>query len=179
LSHIPILDIDTWQHAYYLQYYNLKADYLIAIWNVINFNEAERRFVAASSSPLKAMEHRRTSPSPPRTPSQSCTWNRLRRLAALEYRSALRAVCLDRFTTSLSLSYTIMIYAFISFRGHRSRCTFSHRRTGAKSVHQRVRTSACARLGVIAGKADYLTAIWNDINFYEAERRFVEAVKPA
>ncbi|RPD68164.1 hypothetical protein L226DRAFT_540942, partial [Lentinus tigrinus ALCF2SS1-7] len=43
----------------------------------------------------------------------------------------------------------------------------------------RVRTSACARLGVIAGKADYLTAIWNDINFYEAERRFVEAVKPA
>ncbi|RPD68165.1 hypothetical protein L226DRAFT_366607 [Lentinus tigrinus ALCF2SS1-7] len=75
------------------------------------------RSASACTPPIS--QQRRTSPSPPRTPSQSCTWNRLRRLAALEYRSALRAVCLDRFTTSLSLSYTIMIDACISFRGHR------------------------------------------------------------
>ncbi|KAH9884413.1 superoxide dismutase mitochondrial [Cubamyces lactineus] len=48
LSHVPIIGIDIWEHAFYLQYHNVKADYLTAIWNVINFKEAERRFVEAS-----------------------------------------------------------------------------------------------------------------------------------
>ncbi|TBU26582.1 superoxide dismutase mitochondrial [Dichomitus squalens] len=48
LSHVPIIGIDIWEHAFYLQYQNVKADYLTAIWNVINFKEAERRFLEAS-----------------------------------------------------------------------------------------------------------------------------------
>jgi len=48
LSHAPIIGIDVWEHAYYLQYKNVKPDYLNAIWNVINFKEAEQRFVAAA-----------------------------------------------------------------------------------------------------------------------------------
>ncbi|KAH9838041.1 manganese superoxide dismutase [Rhodofomes roseus] len=48
LSHVPIIGIDIWEHSYYLQYYNVKADYLGAIWNVINFGEAEARYVEAA-----------------------------------------------------------------------------------------------------------------------------------
>jgi len=44
LSHVPIIGIDIWEHAFYLQYKNVKPDYLNAIWNVINFKEAEQRF---------------------------------------------------------------------------------------------------------------------------------------
>ncbi|TRM66924.1 Manganese/iron superoxide dismutase [Schizophyllum amplum] len=46
LSHVPILGIDIWEHAFYLQYKNVKPDYLNAIWNVINFKEAESRLKA-------------------------------------------------------------------------------------------------------------------------------------
>ncbi|PFH46409.1 hypothetical protein AMATHDRAFT_69916 [Amanita thiersii Skay4041] len=45
LSHVPIIGVDIWEHAFYLQYLNVKADYLNAIWNVINFEEAEQRFI--------------------------------------------------------------------------------------------------------------------------------------
>ncbi|KLO13557.1 manganese and iron superoxide dismutase [Schizopora paradoxa] len=48
LSHAPILGIDIWEHAFYIQYKNVKPDYLNAIWNVINFKEAEKRFLEAS-----------------------------------------------------------------------------------------------------------------------------------
>ncbi|KAH7913629.1 manganese superoxide dismutase [Hygrophoropsis aurantiaca] len=48
LSHTPIIGIDIWEHAFYLQYHNVKADYLTAIWNVINFKEAEKRFAEAT-----------------------------------------------------------------------------------------------------------------------------------
>lgn len=47
LSHVPIVGIDIWEHAFYLQYKNVKPDYLKAIWNVINFEEAESRFAQA------------------------------------------------------------------------------------------------------------------------------------
>ena len=47
LSHIPLIGIDAWEHAYYLQYKNVKADYFKQIWNVINFEEAEKRLKAA------------------------------------------------------------------------------------------------------------------------------------
>ncbi|KAJ3746388.1 Mn superoxide dismutase [Lentinula detonsa] len=45
LSHTPIIGVDIWEHAFYLQYKNVKPDYLNAIWNVINFKEAEKRLV--------------------------------------------------------------------------------------------------------------------------------------
>jgi len=40
----PIIGVDMWEHAFYLQYLNVKPDYLNAIWHVINFKEAEKRF---------------------------------------------------------------------------------------------------------------------------------------
>lgn len=44
LSHFPIIGVDIWEHAFYLQYLNVKADYLKAIWEVINWDEAAKRY---------------------------------------------------------------------------------------------------------------------------------------
>ncbi|KAF9495785.1 manganese superoxide dismutase [Pleurotus eryngii] len=49
ITHAPIIGVDIWEHAFYLQYKNVKPDYLNAIWNVINFKEAETRFLEASA----------------------------------------------------------------------------------------------------------------------------------
>ncbi|KAG9226489.1 hypothetical protein CCMSSC00406_0005844 [Pleurotus cornucopiae] len=49
VPHAPIIGVDIWEHAFYLQYKNVKPDYLNAIWNVINFKEAEARFLEASA----------------------------------------------------------------------------------------------------------------------------------
>ncbi|MFN8023179.1 MAG: superoxide dismutase [Acidimicrobiales bacterium] len=42
-----LLVIDAWEHAYYLQYENRRADYVEAIWNVINWDDVAKRFTAA------------------------------------------------------------------------------------------------------------------------------------
>jgi len=43
---VPLLGIDVWEHAYYLQYMNVRADYVKNIWNIINWENVAERFRA-------------------------------------------------------------------------------------------------------------------------------------
>ncbi len=45
---IPLLGVDVWEHAYYLQYKNVRPDYLKNIWKVINWDTVAERFAACS-----------------------------------------------------------------------------------------------------------------------------------
>ncbi|HIW95719.1 MAG TPA: superoxide dismutase [Candidatus Corynebacterium gallistercoris] len=44
----PLLLLDMWEHAFYLQYKNVKADYVKAVWNVFNWDEVAKRYEAAA-----------------------------------------------------------------------------------------------------------------------------------
>lgn len=46
----PLLAIDAWEHAYYLQYENEKGAFFDAVWNVVNWDDVARRFEAARSA---------------------------------------------------------------------------------------------------------------------------------
>ncbi len=43
----PVLQLDMWEHAFYLDYLNVKADYVKAFWNIVNWDNAQARFQAA------------------------------------------------------------------------------------------------------------------------------------
>ena len=46
---IPLLMLDVWEHAYYLDYLNVRADYVKAFWNIANWQDVAKRFETARS----------------------------------------------------------------------------------------------------------------------------------
>ncbi len=42
----PIIAVDVWEHAYYLKYQNKRADYLSALWQIIDWEKAEKRYLS-------------------------------------------------------------------------------------------------------------------------------------
>ena len=53
VSHFPVIGNDVWEHAYYLKYQNRRADYLKAWWNVVNWDEANKRYSRSATMILK------------------------------------------------------------------------------------------------------------------------------
>jgi len=51
-SGVPLMVIDAWEHAYYLQYKNVKAEFFKAVWNLWNWKDVSARFTAAQKLDL-------------------------------------------------------------------------------------------------------------------------------
>jgi superoxide dismutase, Fe-Mn family len=49
LGLIPIVVLDMWEHAFYLDYVNVKGDYVKAWWNIVNWADAAERFAKATA----------------------------------------------------------------------------------------------------------------------------------
>jgi superoxide dismutase, Fe-Mn family len=50
---IPLLVFDAWEHAYYLQYKNVRADFVTALWNVVQWDDVARRYAAATAETIR------------------------------------------------------------------------------------------------------------------------------
>jgi Fe-Mn family superoxide dismutase len=50
---VPLLVLDMWEHAYYLQYQNVKADWVTAFWNLVNWQDVAERFASVRSLNLQ------------------------------------------------------------------------------------------------------------------------------
>ncbi|MEA5454365.1 superoxide dismutase [Sinomonas sp. JGH33] len=50
---IPLLMLDMWEHAFYLDYVNVKADYVKAFWNIVNWADVAQRFEGARAGAQK------------------------------------------------------------------------------------------------------------------------------
>jgi superoxide dismutase, Fe-Mn family len=48
IATMPLMMLDMWEHAFYLDYQNVKADYVAAFWNIINWNDVATRFASVS-----------------------------------------------------------------------------------------------------------------------------------
>jgi len=51
----PVLQLDMWEHAFYLDYQNVKGDYVKAFWNVVNWENVQQRFAAARGASGQAL----------------------------------------------------------------------------------------------------------------------------
>jgi Fe-Mn family superoxide dismutase len=50
MGNIPLLMLDMWEHAFYLDYQNVKADYVKAFWNIINWDDVAKRFESVKTN---------------------------------------------------------------------------------------------------------------------------------